>query len=115
MSIFPDQFRLNGRTALITGSGRGLGWEIAQGLAHRWRPSVAEPTTTDPGRSVGTWPGRLPPTPARDRAGSLSGIGPARVRDIVGGWAPPGASGALGSTSGAKRMRSNSLAARSSK
>ena len=32
-SIFPDQFRLNGRTALITGSGRGLGWEIAQGLA----------------------------------------------------------------------------------
>ena len=33
MSIFPDQFRLNGRTALITGSGRGLGWEIAQGLA----------------------------------------------------------------------------------
>ena len=33
VSIFPDQFRLNGRTALITGSGRGLGWEIAQGLA----------------------------------------------------------------------------------
>jgi len=33
MSIFPDQFRLNGRTALVTGSGRGLGWEIAQGLA----------------------------------------------------------------------------------
>ena len=34
VSIFPDQFRLNGRTALITGSGRGLGWEIAQALAH---------------------------------------------------------------------------------
>ena len=33
MSTFPDQFRLNGRTALITGSGRGLGWAMAQGLA----------------------------------------------------------------------------------
>jgi gluconate 5-dehydrogenase len=33
MSIFPDQFRLTGRTALVTGSGRGLGWEMAQGLA----------------------------------------------------------------------------------
>src|SRR5205814_1480815 len=33
MSTFPDQFRLNGRTALVTGSGRGLGWEIAQALA----------------------------------------------------------------------------------
>jgi gluconate 5-dehydrogenase len=31
--IFPDQFRLDGRIALITGSGRGLGWEIALGLA----------------------------------------------------------------------------------
>ena len=31
--IFPDQFRLDGRTALVTGSARGLGWEIAQGLA----------------------------------------------------------------------------------
>src|SRR5262245_57712161 len=29
MSTFPDQFRLNGRTALVTGSGRGR----AQGLA----------------------------------------------------------------------------------
>ena len=33
MSTFPDQFRLNGRTALVTGSGRGLGWAMAQGLA----------------------------------------------------------------------------------
>jgi gluconate 5-dehydrogenase len=33
MSIFPDKFRLDGRTALITGSGRGLGWEMAKGLA----------------------------------------------------------------------------------
>jgi gluconate 5-dehydrogenase len=33
MSTFPEQFRLNGRTALVTGSGRGLGWEMAQGLA----------------------------------------------------------------------------------
>jgi gluconate 5-dehydrogenase len=33
MSTFPDRFRLDGRTALITGSGRGLGWEMAQGLA----------------------------------------------------------------------------------
>jgi gluconate 5-dehydrogenase len=33
MSTFPDKFRLDGRTALITGSGRGLGWEMAKGLA----------------------------------------------------------------------------------
>ncbi len=33
MSIFPDLFRLDGRTALVTGSARGLGWEMAQGLA----------------------------------------------------------------------------------
>jgi len=33
MSIFPDRFRLDGRTALVTGSGRGLGWEMAKGLA----------------------------------------------------------------------------------
>ncbi|MGZ3341379.1 MAG: SDR family oxidoreductase [Reyranella sp.] len=33
MSTFPDRFRLDGRTALITGSGRGLGWEMAKGLA----------------------------------------------------------------------------------
>jgi len=30
VSIFPDQFRLDGRTALITGSGRGLGF-VARG------------------------------------------------------------------------------------
>ena len=33
MSTFPDQFRLTGRTALVTGSARGLGWEMAKGLA----------------------------------------------------------------------------------
>lgn len=33
LPVFPDQFRLNGRTALITGSSRGLGWQIARGLA----------------------------------------------------------------------------------
>ncbi|WP_421996836.1 SDR family oxidoreductase [Reyranella sp.] len=33
MSIFPDLFRLDGRTALVTGSARGLGWEIARALA----------------------------------------------------------------------------------
>jgi len=33
MSTFPDKFRLDGRTALITGSARGLGWEMAKGLA----------------------------------------------------------------------------------
>jgi gluconate 5-dehydrogenase len=32
MSTFPDRFRLDGRTALVTGSARGLGWEIAKGL-----------------------------------------------------------------------------------
>ena len=33
MSTFPEQFRLDGRTARVTGSGRGLGWEMARGLA----------------------------------------------------------------------------------
>jgi len=32
MSTFPDQFRLDGRTVLVTGSARGLGWEMARGL-----------------------------------------------------------------------------------
>src|SRR5678816_3025353 len=33
MSTFPDQFRLDGRTALVTGSGRGLGGGMARALA----------------------------------------------------------------------------------
>jgi gluconate 5-dehydrogenase len=33
VSTFPDKFRLDGRTALITGSGQGLGWEMAKALA----------------------------------------------------------------------------------
>lgn len=33
MSTFPEKFRLDGRTALVTGSARGLGWEMAKGLA----------------------------------------------------------------------------------
>ena len=32
MSTFPEKFRLDGRTALITGSARGLGWEMARAL-----------------------------------------------------------------------------------
>ncbi len=32
-TTFPDKFRLDGRTALVTGSGRGLGWAMAKGLA----------------------------------------------------------------------------------
>ncbi|MDP1753206.1 MAG: SDR family NAD(P)-dependent oxidoreductase, partial [Reyranella sp.] len=33
MSTFPEKFRLDGRTALVTGSARGLGWEMAKALA----------------------------------------------------------------------------------
>jgi gluconate 5-dehydrogenase len=32
-TIFPDKFRLDGRTALVTGSGQGLGWQMAKALA----------------------------------------------------------------------------------
>jgi gluconate 5-dehydrogenase len=32
MSTFPAKFRLDGRTALVTGSARGLGWEMARAL-----------------------------------------------------------------------------------
>lgn len=33
MSTFPEKFRLDGRSALVTGSARGLGWEMAKALA----------------------------------------------------------------------------------
>jgi len=33
VSTFPDKFRLDGRTALVTGSSQGLGWEMAKALA----------------------------------------------------------------------------------
>ena len=32
-TTFPDKFRLDGRTALVTGSGQGLGWQMAKALA----------------------------------------------------------------------------------
>jgi gluconate 5-dehydrogenase len=32
-TIFPDKFRIDGRIALVTGSGQGLGWQIAKALA----------------------------------------------------------------------------------
>mgnify|MGYP003348392475 CR=1 FL=1 len=32
MSTFPEKFRLVGRTALITGSASGLGWEMARAM-----------------------------------------------------------------------------------
>lgn len=53
MSTFPDQFRLDGRTALVTGSGRGLGWEMARALAEAGARVVLH------GRSAERLAGRL--------------------------------------------------------
>ena len=52
MSTFPDQFQLNGRTALITGSGRGLGWEMAQGLAQAGARRLRRNQAADGGQQV---------------------------------------------------------------
>src|SRR5260370_21358141 len=65
MSTFPDRFRLDGRTALVTGSGRGLGWEMAKSLAEagakvllhgrsreRLGPRIEELTTRRPAASA---------------------------------------------------------------
>src|SRR5260370_30830755 len=65
MSTFPDRFSLDGRTALITGSGRGLGWEIAKGLAEAGAKVLLH------GRSHERLAPRLgelaPPAPSPDR------------------------------------------------
>ncbi|CAK7288116.1 hypothetical protein SGPA1_60018 [Streptomyces misionensis JCM 4497] len=91
----PVSFRLDGRTALVTGSARGLGPEMARGLAGTggWsptagtrRPSRRRPsgcgrvagTTSRPPRSTSRPPrstsrtGRRPSTPSRNRATSTS-------------------------------------------
>ena len=87
VSIFPDQFRLDGRTALITGSGRGLGWEIAQALAQagarvllhgrsaeRLAPRLADPARRGLRRrraSPSTWPTGRPCAQAMGSAGPI--------------------------------------------
>ncbi len=47
MSTFPDCFRLDGRTALVTGSARGLGWEMAQALAEAGARILLHGRTSD--------------------------------------------------------------------
>ena len=59
MSTFPDRFRLDGRTALITGSARGLGWEMAKGLAEAGARVLLH------GRSAGRLAPRLGELPTR--------------------------------------------------
>ena len=64
MSTFPDQFRLGGRTALVTGSGRGLGWEMARALAEAGARVVLH----------GRWPERVAPRVPELRVGGFAAV-----------------------------------------
>ncbi len=88
MSTFPEKFRLDGRTALITGSARGLGWEMAKGLAEagarvllhgrspeRLVPRVAELRAA--GRATDAVVFEMADRPAMKRA--LAGAGPVDI------------------------------------
>ena len=63
MSTFPDQFRLDGRTALITGSGRGLGWEMAKGAGRGRRQGAAARPLGTSGWRPGSASSRPPASP----------------------------------------------------
>ena len=88
MSTFPDQFRLDGRTALVTGSGRGLGWEMVKALAeagarvllHGRRPSRLAPQArrTAPAGIRRRGPGLRHGRPGR-HAAAIAGAGPVDI------------------------------------